>query len=71
MSEQSATWKHWMESPCWSDVIDMIKEMGRESVANEDCIPTPELTVALIAEGRGVRKALRDLMRRIDERANG
>ena len=69
MSEQSAAFRQWMESPCWRDVIDMVSAIKAASIADEDRVPTAELTVQVIAEGRGVRKGLNELMRRIGEAA--
>lgn len=57
-----------METPVYSDVMEMIEEIKRESVSDEDRISTADLSVQLIAECRGVRKGLTTLINRIEGR---
>jgi hypothetical protein len=69
MSERGAAFRQWMEHPCWHEVKAMMTEIRDKSIKAEDSVPTAELTVQLVAEGRGVRKGLTELIRKIFEAA--
>lgn len=47
----------------------MMTEIREKSIRAEDSVPTAELTIQLVAEGRGVRRGLQDLLRKIHEAA--
>lgn len=66
--ETQSAWRQWTDHPCWQDLRIMVEDIIAESIADEDRIPTSELTVAQIGEGRGKRKGLAELLRRIQEK---
>ena len=68
--ESAAAYRIMMQNPAWQDLLVQIDEIKAESVRDEDSIPTQDLTVALIAEGRGIRKGLDLFLKRIEENAN-
>jgi hypothetical protein len=69
LSERGAAFRQWMEHPCWHEVMAMITDIRERSVRAEDSVPTAELTVQVVAEGRGVRKGLQELLRKVHEAA--
>lgn len=68
--EQAAAWKNFMENPCWKQLVQISEEIQEASIRDEDSISTSDLTVAAIAEGRGIRKGLKNLFRQADEAAH-
>ena len=57
----------WMENPCFHEMRAIMDQIREESVADTDRVPTEDLTVAVVAEGRGIRRALVTLERRIED----
>ena len=45
----------------------MIDEIKKDSVKDEDRVPTPELSIAVVGECRGVRKGLDKLLRQVED----
>lgn len=70
MNERAAAFRLWLENPCWGEVKEMMAELREKSIRAEDVVPTAELSVQVIAEGRGIRRALADLLRKIEEAAS-
>ncbi len=71
MSKESASaWRLMMENPAWQDLLLHIDQLKLESVSDQDRVSTQDLTVALIAECRGVRKGLDSLLKRIEASSN-
>ncbi len=66
--ETAAAYRLWMATPVYEDIMEMIEEIKRESVKDEDRISTADLSVQVIAECRGVRKGLTTLVKRIEGR---
>lgn len=69
MNSRASAFRQWMEHPCWQEVQAMMTEIREKSIRAEDSVPTAELTIQLVAEGRGVRRGLQDLLRKIHEAA--
>ena len=57
-----------MSNVAWGDLINELEGIKRESIADEDSIPTSSLTIASMAEARGIRKGLDTLLRRIQDK---
>lgn len=68
MSEVSAAWKLWTSNPCWDELLNICEDLRRESIADEDRVPTAELDVAIVAECRGIRLGLKRLIDRVEEK---
>lgn len=67
MSEQKAAWKIFTQNPCWQELLVMVQEIKDRSVKDEDAISTPDLSIATVAEKRGIRKGLNELLRKVEE----
>lgn len=68
MSQERATrWRLWMENPCFHEMKQIMDDIREESIADTDRVPTEDLTIAVVAEGRGIRRGLVTLDRRIED----
>ena len=68
--ETVAAWKIFIENPCFKDLLGIMEDLRLESISDEDRVPTSELDIAIIAECRGVRLALKKIMDRVEDRCS-
>ena len=67
MSESKEAWLLWTQNPCFTHLLDMIEEIKKQSVNDEDSISTADLSIQIVSESRGVRKGLNTLLRNIQD----
>ena len=68
MNEQASAWKLWQQNPCWKEFLEMIEQIKKESVRDDDSVSIENLNVAVVAQNKGIRLGLTKLLRRIDEK---
>lgn len=65
--ELKSSYHHMMEFGAWKDFQAKMIEMERDATLAADDVPINDLSIALVAESRGIRKAIRVLREHLEE----
>ena len=69
--EQASAYRIMCEMPTFKYLMMELEDIIQESISDEDRVSTENMTIQLIAECRGVRKGLNELLRRIQDNCQG